>query len=234
MAIPAWARTVWVRRAPLPSTRPRPRPARPSRPPPALRVVAFASSDGQARDTTPITYGAASRPGQTPATMSASASPSPPATVLRPPRLDRRPRPRRPPRSPLLRPQGALRGRCPTTTWTPGSPLASPTRTPRAAPPPTRTRSSSSRRTRRRNAHDGRQASPWRGTRGRRRARPWRRERRRGAAGGSHRRPYFTTGHDFEGADGAEGAEEVPMRVPPFRASPRPAPRCSLAGHRRA
>lgn len=48
MAIPAWARTVWVRRAPLPldaiaSASRAPFAFRP----PALRVVAFASSDGQ-------------------------------------------------------------------------------------------------------------------------------------------------------------------------------------------
>ena len=111
MAIPAWALRSGFDARPSPSTRSRPRPARPRVPPPALRVVAFASSDGQGARHDADHIGAASRPGQTPATMSASASPSPPATVPASSEgSDRRRRPRRPRPIPvLLRPQGALR-----------------------------------------------------------------------------------------------------------------------------
>ena len=221
MAIPAWARTVWVRRAPSLDAI-----ASASRAPFAFRPRRFASSPShpptaRARDTTPITYGAASRPGQTPATMSASASPSPPATVPASSEarstttpLSTRPIPV------LLRPQGALRvdavrrrrghlDHRPRRRREPSCGASSDAYTlflfPSDEASETLTMGAGRHAWARYPAGGGR----WRQTGAERAAAAARRAVPIAAS-------YFTTGHDFEGADGADGAEEVPMRVPPL------------------
>ena len=227
MAIPAWARTVWVRRAPLPldaiaSASRAPFAFRP----PALRVVAFASSDGQgarhdadhiwrglqtwadASDDVRLGLAVAARDGT--CVLRGSIDDDAPVDPARSPccfgpkvlsawtlsgdergHLDHRPRRRREPSC------GASSDAY--TLFLFPSDEASETLTMGA----------------------GRHAwarYPAGGGR-------WRQTGAERAAAAARRAvpiaaSYFTTGHDFEGADGAEGAEEVPMRVPPLPASP--------------